>query len=75
MTTLLEKAISKASALPEQQQDALAQILLNEMEDEARWDASFARSQDMLAGMAAEAMEEYRAGGTRDLNPDAPGEE
>lgn len=65
MTTLLEKAISKASTLPEQQQDALAQILLNEMEDEARWDASFARSQDMLAGMAAEAMEEYSTGETQ----------
>ena len=74
MTTLLEKAVSKASALPEEQQDALAQILLDEMADEARWDASFARSQDLLAGMAAEAMEEYRAGETRDFNPDKLGE-
>lgn len=32
MTTLLEKAVSKASALPEEQQDALAQILLDEMD-------------------------------------------
>ena len=68
MTTLLKNAFSKASALPEQQQDALAQLLLDEMQDEARWDAAFARSQDMLAGMAAEAMEEYRAGETRDIS-------
>ena len=69
MTTLLEKAVSKAFALPKEQQDALAQILLDEIQDEARWDASFARSQDMLAGMAAEAMEEYRAGETQPESP------
>ena len=32
MTTLLEKALAKASTLPEEQQDFIAQILLDEME-------------------------------------------
>ena len=73
MTVLLEKALSKVSELPEEQQDALAALLLEEIEDEARWDASFADSQEMLAEMAAEAMAEHRAGQTQPLNPDQLG--
>lgn len=73
MTALLEKAFSRASALPEEEQDALAALLLEEMGDEARWDAAFAGSQDTLAALAADAMEEHRAGETRDLDPDGPG--
>lgn len=75
MTSLLEKAVSKAAALPEDQQNALASILLDEIEDEARWDASFARSKDTLAVLAQEAMEEHRAGKTQDLDPDTLGRE
>lgn len=68
MTKLLERALAKVAELPEEQQDALAAMLLEEIEDEARWDAAFAGSQDLLARMAAEAMAEHRAGQTRDLN-------
>ena len=73
MTALLEKAVSKAAALPNDQQDALASLLLAEIEDDARWDASFAGSQDVLSALAAEAMEEHRAGEAEDLDPDALG--
>ncbi|MEM1117539.1 MAG: hypothetical protein AAF845_01415 [Bacteroidota bacterium] len=73
MTALLEKAFSKASSLPDDEQDALAALLLDEMEDEARWDAAFAGSQDVLAALAAEAMEEHQAGETQDLDPDTLG--
>lgn len=75
MTALLEKAISKASSLPDEQQDALASLLLDEIEDGARWDAAFAGSQDTLASLAAEAMNEHRAGETQDLDPDTLGRE
>ena len=73
MTALLEKAVAKASALSADDQDALASLLLDEIEDDARWDAAFARSQGVLAALAAEAMEEHRAGETRDLDPDTLG--
>ena len=73
MTTLLEKAVRKAAALPDDQQDALAALLLDEIEDEARWDAAFARSQDTLVALAAEAMDEHRADETEDLDPDTMG--
>lgn len=37
-------------------------MILAELEDERRWDEAFARSPDILAKLAAEAMAEYRAG-------------
>jgi len=71
MTGKLEKAIAQVKQLPEEQQNAIAAIILEEIEDEARWDAAFARSHDVLARLAAEAEEEDRRGQTRDLDPDA----
>ena len=62
MTQLLREAVTKAEKLPKSHQDAIAALILEEMEDEARWDAAFARSHDVLSKLAAEAMEEDRAG-------------
>jgi len=70
MTKMLEKALAEVSKLPEDQQDALAAILLSEMTSEARWQQSFADSADELAALAAEAREEFRAGRTQPLDPD-----
>lgn len=36
----------------------------NKYDDDPVWDASFARSQDVLTELAAEALAEYKAGGT-----------
>ncbi|MEM9155495.1 MAG: hypothetical protein AAFY57_17340 [Cyanobacteria bacterium J06642_2] len=71
MTELLEKAIAQLKSRDTELQDAMAALILDELEDEAAWDARFAGSQDVLAELAAEAMEEYRAGETQALNPDA----
>lgn len=38
--------------------------------DEARWDESFAKSQDLLARMADEALRDYEEGRTDELDPD-----
>ncbi len=70
MTRLLEEAFRKASELPEAEQDALAASILADLEDERRWSEAFANSQDLLARLAAEAREEYRAGRTLPLDPD-----
>jgi hypothetical protein len=56
--------------LSEKQQDAIAALILEEIEDEARWDAAFAASPDILEKLAKEAEEEERLGLTRELNPD-----
>jgi hypothetical protein len=71
MTQLFEQAISKVRSLPEAEQDAIARMILEELEDEARWERAFAQSQDALAALADEAMAEDRAGKTRELDPDA----
>ncbi|WP_315790134.1 hypothetical protein [Fischerella sp. JS2] len=70
MTELLEQAITKLKTLPASEQDAIAAMILAELEDEVRWDATFAKSQDALAKLAAEAMAEHRAGKTQELDPE-----
>ena len=67
MTKLLKEVMAKLSKLSPARQDELAAWLLAEMEDEARWDKSFAESQDALAKLADEALEEFRRGETRPL--------
>jgi hypothetical protein len=67
MTKLLEKALEEAAKLPAAEQDAVATILLEEMASEQRWARSFAKSQDRLAKLAAEAIAEYNAGRTKPL--------
>jgi hypothetical protein len=56
--------------LPETEQDAIAAFILEELEDEARWDRAFSQSQDMLVKLAAEALAEDQAGKTQELDPE-----
>lgn len=72
MTQLLEKACNRLTELPELDQDAIASLILEEIEDEERWNASFARPESiaLLSQMAAEALAEHRAGKTLPLDPD-----
>lgn len=68
MTQLLEKAFQEASRRPVQHQDAIAALVLAELEFQQRWDKAFAESQDALASLASEALAEHRAGKTRPLD-------
>ena len=70
MTDLLEQAMSKLRQLPENEQNAMAELILAELEDEARWDVAFAGSPDLLERLATEADEEDRAGRTEELDPE-----
>lgn len=70
MTELLEKAFSEVSKLPPEQQDSFAEIILEELESEARWDDAFARSPEILEKLAAEALAEDDAGKTEPLIPE-----
>jgi hypothetical protein len=71
MTKALKKAFEAASRLAEADQDELAAAILEELEADERWEAAFACSQDALARLADEALEEHRAGRTEPLDPDA----
>lgn len=69
-TALLEKAFKKAAELPEEEQNAIAGILLSEMEDEKKWTESFKNSPDVLEKMSLDALKEIRAGMTEPLDPE-----
>jgi hypothetical protein len=70
MTELLRKAFEEASRLPATEQDALASVLLQELEDERRWDGALETTPDQLARLADEALAEFRAGRTGPLDID-----
>jgi hypothetical protein len=69
MTELLEKALQQAARLSAAEQDRIARLVLDEIEDEARWDATFAGSQAKLADLAAGAREDIAAGAVRNEDP------
>jgi len=67
MTQLLEKALSEVAKLPASEQDAVAALVLEELASERRWSSSFAKSQDLLAKLAEEALAEHASGQTKPL--------
>ena len=69
MTKRLEQAFAEASKLSKEEQDALARWLLEELASEQRWQKAFSSSQDRVAELADEALDEYREGKTRSLDP------
>ena len=56
MTDLLGKAFARMARLSDQEQDAFARWLLDELESERRWSRAFDVSQDRIAEMAREAV-------------------
>ncbi len=70
MTELLEKAIARVAELSEDDQNQLAAWILEELESERRWSRTFEQSQEVLARLAEEALEEHHDGRTQELAPD-----
>ncbi len=56
--------------LPDAEQELLASWLLTELATENDFDRKIASSSDKLAGLAAEALAEHRAGLTEELDPE-----
>lgn len=69
MTKLLKQAFERMAALPDDEQDAIASIVLEEIEDEARWRATFAKSQDALSRLVKEARDEIARGDVLPMDP------
>ncbi len=65
MTSLLEKAMNRVSALPVKRQNALAHLLLTEIDGDDQWDKSLTSSQHELAELAGNALAEHRKGKTK----------
>ena len=70
MTTLLETAFEKVSALSEMEQNIYAKNLLNVIGSEKRWDSAFSESEDLLGQMADSAVEDFQNNNTKPLTQD-----
>jgi hypothetical protein len=70
MSRLLEQALKAVERLPAPEQDAIASIILQEIEAEERWDELFSRpeSEDLLSRMADAAMKAVDEGRARKLD-------
>lgn len=62
MTQLLEKALTEVYKLPPEKRDVIAAVILEELEDEQRWNAAFAASQGQLAKLAQKVRADIKAG-------------
>ena len=58
MLTLLEKALEKVVALPQDEQDAIASQILASLADEDAWKKRLVEKRDVIRRMAREALEE-----------------
>ena len=69
MSQLLDQAVAEARKLSDADQDAIAALILSEIEDDERWENSLARSSGKLTALAARAEEQVRAGAIRHPPP------
>jgi hypothetical protein len=68
MSTLLERALEKVSALPADEQDAIAAQILTSLEDEEAWKKRFAERREAIRRLAQEALGEDALGQTLPLD-------
>ena len=68
MSTLLQKALEKVAALPQEERDAIASQILGSLADEDAWKTHFAEKRDVIRRMAREALEQDVRGETLLLN-------
>ena len=68
MSKLLEKALEKVVALPQDEQDAIASQILASLADEDAWKKRFAEKRDVIHRMAREAVAEDEKGETLPLS-------
>ena len=71
MNALVTKAIAALVKLPEAEQEAIARVVLDRIEADARWDEVLAdpRSETLLSRLAAEAREDISKGDVLDFDP------
>ena len=70
MTKLLEQAIAQVKQLSDPEQDTIAALILEELEDGHLWNEAFSSSAKVLEKLLAEAEAEDRASLTKDFNPE-----
>ena len=70
MTQLLEKVLTEAQKLPPEKQDAIAAVILEELEDAQLWDKAFSESEDKLSQLAQKVRTDIKAGRIKKMGID-----
>ena len=70
MTQLLEKVLSEVHKLPPEKQDAIAAVILEELEDAQLWDKAFSESEDKLSELAQKVRTDIKAGRIKKMGID-----
>lgn len=70
MTKALESAIARLKTLPENQQDALTILLIDEIDEDARWEATTTAHPEQVAKLAAQVQAACERGECEPLDPD-----
>jgi hypothetical protein len=65
MSNLLDRLLEKISALPPDEQDAIASQILESLEDQEEWKRRFAAKRKAIRRLAQEALREDALGRTR----------
>jgi hypothetical protein len=68
VTGLLEKALRRVQALSNEEQDAIAAQILENLDDEESWERSFRNNPEKLRALAQEARDEHLRKETRPLD-------
>lgn len=68
MNKMLERAIAEVARLPEDKQETIACLIMEEMEAERGWDERFAKSENKLAELARQARAQHARGETTPLD-------
>lgn len=70
MVELLKKVLDEVAKLSDEEQEAIALLILEELEDERRWNEAFAKSWHILEKLGQQALANHKAGLTEELDPD-----
>jgi hypothetical protein len=70
MTKTLEQAIERLRQMPEDRQDAIARLLLHEIDEDERWTRTTEAHADKLKGLVDDVLEADRRGECEPLDPD-----
>jgi hypothetical protein len=70
MTRLMKQAIEQLKAIPESQQDSLAQFLINELEEDDRWSRSTKDHESQLQSLVGTILDDDQHGKCEQLDAD-----
>jgi hypothetical protein len=70
MTKALQEAIARLQQMPEDRQDLLARLLLQEIEEDEKWIHSTATNAEKLQGLVNEVLDADARGECETLDPD-----